>query len=64
MWGTNIENIQTLYTTKALQLTHNIVIAMSSNHLNIERQMIFSPLPISFYAKKLSTSHLVKVLYS
>ena len=28
----SIENFQTLYVTRALQLEHNIVIAMSSNH--------------------------------
>ena len=29
---TDIENFQALYITKDLQLKHNIVIAMSSNH--------------------------------
>ena len=31
----SIENFQTLYITRALQLEHNVVIAMSSNHRTI-----------------------------
>ena len=34
-WDIDIENFQTLYNTKALQLKHNIVIAMSLNYPTI-----------------------------